>query len=240
VRQILDRVTITGADDSIQPQDIIALTKEFPFVEWGILLSKHSEGKPRFPTYEWLCELLKSLYEHTQISGHICGRWVRDICKGDWTIAEDRSPIINYFRRFQLNFRPYLHKIKDVEAFIAGFQAVPKCEQFIFQLNDINNELLRTVKDNGVNAAPFFDLSGGIGVLPESWPKQLQGLYCGYAGGLSPDNLTEQLELISSSVEAGPIWIDVESHVRTDERFDLDKVVKFIKLAEPWVVSQKK
>ena len=34
-------VTITGADDSIQPSQLLDLQKEFPFVEWGILLSRN-------------------------------------------------------------------------------------------------------------------------------------------------------------------------------------------------------
>ena len=32
---ILDRVTITGADDSVRPTDLLELSREFPFVEWG-------------------------------------------------------------------------------------------------------------------------------------------------------------------------------------------------------------
>ena len=51
---ILDRVTITGADDSIKATDLIPLSKRFPFVEWGILLSKNNEGSFRFPTRDWI------------------------------------------------------------------------------------------------------------------------------------------------------------------------------------------
>ena len=86
-------------------------------------------------------------------------------------------------------------------------------------------------------AVPLFDLSGGAGILPESWPKA-KGEYCGYAGGLSPENLEEQLEKIKCVVdEDQKIWIDVETHVRSsdDKQFDLDKVRKFLEISKRYV-----
>lgn len=32
-------ITMTGADDSIRPQDLLPISEKFPRVEWGILLS---------------------------------------------------------------------------------------------------------------------------------------------------------------------------------------------------------
>jgi hypothetical protein len=46
----LKQVTITGADDSINYHKLFDISHQFPFVEWEILLSKNSEGYPRFPT----------------------------------------------------------------------------------------------------------------------------------------------------------------------------------------------
>ena len=36
---ILDRVTITGADDSIHVEQLAELSQAYPYVEWGILVS---------------------------------------------------------------------------------------------------------------------------------------------------------------------------------------------------------
>ena len=36
----LTRVTITGADDSVEPRALAELSEAFPFVEWGLLMSK--------------------------------------------------------------------------------------------------------------------------------------------------------------------------------------------------------
>lgn len=45
----------------------------------------------------------------------------------------------------------------------------------------------------------------------------------GYAGGLGPENINEQLYRISS-VAKGPIWIDMETRVRSQYDLDFDKV----------------
>ncbi len=46
----------------------------------------------------------------------------------------------------------------------------------------------------------------------------------GYAGGLKPSNIAQQLPLIAAAAGDGPYWIDMESGVRdADDRFDLGK-----------------
>jgi hypothetical protein len=69
-------------------------------------------------------------------------------------------------------------------------------------------------------------------VLAKEWPKPLEDVLCGYAGGLGPDNIEAQLELISKAVGNREIWVDMETHVRSndDQRFDLDKVEKVLEI----------
>lgn len=83
---------------------------------------------------------------------------------------------------------------------------------------------------------PLFDVSGGIGVVPESWPKPFKDVYCGYAGGLGPTTIVEQLKRIEQVVGDCEIWIDMETRIRSenDAVFDLGKVVECIELALPW------
>ena len=122
----------------------------------------------------------------------------------------------------------------DKEAFLAG--AFPKNAQIIFQLDDVNNSLQDIAKKGGIDAVGLFDLSGGDGILPTQWPQSNQ--YIGYAGGLSPDNLLQQLYAIET-VCGSEIWIDAETHVRSnnDQLFDLDLVDKFLSIAEPYVIT---
>jgi hypothetical protein len=239
MKQFINKVTITGADDSIDPQDLVVLSREFPFVEWGILLSKSSVGKKRFPSYNWIENLHKVWGKDAlSLSGHICGSWVRDVCDGKWSILNELSNA-HMFSRFQLNFHALVHKL-NVQDFIIGFKDNRlDSKQFIFQLDDVNNKILDIARENGIDAVALFDTSGGVGVLPESWPVA-RDFYCGYAGGLSPENLTPQLEMISEVAGNGPIWIDVETKIRSndDYLFDLVKVRKFLELSAPWILSK--
>jgi len=225
----INRVTLTGADDSIAPESLISLSEKYSLIEWGILLSSTSFGNNRFPSEAWLNQLkiVKQNNPGMKLSGHICGAWVREICKGDWSqMKEVLGDIFEIFDRFQLNFHAYLHKI-DREPFLKGFGR----KQYIFQLDDVNNGILDIAKEAGIDAVPLFDTSGGIGRLPESWPAQ--NGYSGYAGGLSVENLTEQLEKISKVADS-EIWIDAETRVRSnnDQLFDLIKVEEFVKIAQ--------
>jgi len=238
-RKILNRVTLTGADDSISAEELLPLAERFPFSEWGILLSKSQQGGNRFPSKEWLLNLLPHA-PHLQLSGHICGRWVRDICEGNWSINEDIPGILGVFKRIQLNFHSQVHRLNK-EQFARGIKVlIAKGEldhQIIFQLDDVNNDILDFAVSQGINAVGLFDRSGGDGILPESWPTSKYS-YVGYAGGLSPDNLDEQLHLIEKQVPDGrAVWIDVETKVRSedDKLFDLNKCLRFLEVSEPWV-----
>ena len=237
----VDRVTLTGADDSTNPAELFRISEKYPFVEWGILLSDRVEGNNRFPSLSWVHDFVGLYEEHMDvgnkinISGHICGKWVREICKGNWdNFSNHHADLEQYLQRVQLNFHAYLHKV-DEEPFIEGLKEMGY-GQVIFQLDDINNSILDVAQSRGINAAPLFDLSGGTGVLPKKWPEA-RDCYCGYAGGLSPANLSQQLDIISESVGDRTIWIDAETHVRSldDRVFDLNKVERFLEIAEAYV-----
>ena len=240
---IIDKVTITGADNSVDPQDLAAISTQFPHVEWAILLSKSNFGTERFPDKKWLASMKEvwSANPFMRMSGHICGQWVRDICAGNWSIFEQLD--LDMFERLQLNFHGLQHDTTGMkEGCIAVLDKIQ--QQIIFQIDEINYPAMQAGIDAGLSVAALFDMSHGEGVLPESWPsiRMLQehvrsnrSIYCGYAGGLSPENLQQQLPLIEQAVGSQTIWIDVETKVRTDSNFDLTKVVSFLEHASPWV-----
>jgi len=231
----LTRVTITGADGSINPDDLFPIAQQYPFVEWGILLSQNSEGAPRFPSFEWQKRLaMLNSESRLTLSGHLCGRWVRDLVDGVSTYFEARAGVSTMFDRFQLNFHASRHHIS-----LTGVEALRqhlRSRQVILQYDGENNGHAERLRLQGIDAVPLFDLSGGAGVLPGSWPAAIPP-YSGYAGGLSPDNLEEQLQFIDQVCGDVPIWIDVETHVRSnfDQLFDLEKVKRFLSIAARWV-----
>jgi hypothetical protein len=239
-RRMLDRVTVTGADGSVDPGDLVAIAEDFPFVEFGILLSKKHKGGLRFPSMEWLKDLdsICSSGADLALSGHICGYWVRNICLGGSEFFGELDPAWKMFDRFQLNFHAEPHKVN-----LAGLKKMLSDNlgterQVILQHDGVNNFFFSALSNSSeIDAVPLFDLSGGAGRVPGSWPKAIPGVYCGYAGGLSPDNLEEQLEMISAVIGPETIWIDAETHLRSkdDAIFDLAKVRRFLEIAEKWI-----
>lgn len=246
---ILDRVTITGADDSIDPDELIPLARDFPFVEWGILFSGARLGIPRYPSRSWIAALAKIVWQvPMQLSAHLCGAWVRDfVLKATFTWKEEYKVYEMLFDRVQLNFHGQFHqKTTGFDTFLLDHS--PRAEnqglraqagkRFIFQCDGPNDKTVEEIQPWLTESVfPLFDGSGGTGKAPKVWPKAWPGVYCGYAGGLGPDILTTQLKLIEEAAGPERIWIDMESGVRSedDRKFDVAKVRAVLEKAAPWV-----
>lgn len=231
----LDRVTITGADDSIKPSSLAVLSARYPFVEWGILESATQTGHPRFPTLAWLEELWRVRQDNPrmQLSLHLCGRWLRGLLQG--AKPPMRPQLLDMFQRVQLNFHAENQTIgKGFEEALAALGA----EEIIFQIDgNMGQEIIAHVEGNGPQSfrcVPLFDLSHGAGTVPNDWPKPFDAdTYHGYAGGLGPDNLQHQIPLIAKAAGDARFWIDMETKVRSaaDRNFDLAKVERCLQIA---------
>lgn len=219
---IIQRVTLTGADDSVDPKALIDLSAEFPFVEWGILVSESSEGSNRFPTRKWIDSLVDLCGGRINLSSHICGRWVRHILVGNCEWPKMPSCVM-VSERIQLNTHAQHHHSR-AEAF--GELKKLQGRQFIFQWDGVNDHNAIAAKNHGVDAVALFDKSGGAGVLPETWPRPRADVKCGFAGGLGPDNIAAQIERISKVCPHDyATWIDMERKIRSDDdkKFDLTR-----------------
>jgi hypothetical protein len=228
-------VTITGADNSIEPLELVYLSKKYPFVEWGILLSESKTGDTRFPTHDWLRRLVEVQREHNlNLSAHVCQKWCRDVFnENKMTIATALPDIWPIFQRIQLNFSPYDVGLVFVDNVLKQYPE----KQFIFQVGKKNRDsLFSHAVHSGANIACLFDRSGGKGVVPSSWPKVREDVLCGYAGGLGPETLAEEIEKISQVVGDKEIWIDMESQIRSKDLatgqdfFDLVKVERCLEV----------
>lgn len=231
---ILDRVTMTGADDSVDPDQLVQISKCFPFVEWGVLFSGKKQGGPRYPSSTWQNELWKAASQGLQLSAHLCGRWVRDlVLKATPSWWTEHGDFTKAFARVQLNFHGEYHKA--ALGFVQTLREHP--HDYIFQHDGVNDGLISsfTRKDH-LKVFPLFDRSGGAGLSPKEWPRPIWH-YSGYAGGLGPDNLREELDRILQVARGHRIWIDMETKIRSndDKMFDLDKVVRCLELVAPLV-----
>jgi hypothetical protein len=223
----LNKVTITGADDSTGILQLVELSEEFPFVEWGILVSRRQEGSYRFPSREWM-DRLAAVSGRLQLSMHICGAWVRQMFVGelDWT---DLPVLLQNCQRIQINTHAERHA--STVALLPQLDT-HKDKQIIFQWDGVNDHLTYVALAHGLNVAALFDTSGGAGILPKEWPAQTGKFPCGYAGGLGPGNVVENIRKIESLCSA-PYWIDMERRVRThdDSALNMDSVKEVLRLA---------
>jgi len=228
-------VTITGADDSIRVNDLFDLANDFPFFEPAILVSATNFGKPRYPSRNWLYELLakKRSCGYPRLAMHLCGKYARLLADGDRQAFSDLWWAMDYFERIQINTHNIpTDKAVNIVELLLGYG-----KEFIFQYDEVNHALLEMCASYSINATCLFDGSGGRGLLPTIWPKPLDGIECGYAGGLGPHNLRAQIEMIEATVGDTPVWLDMETHVRSNDnkQFDLDKVRQCLQIASEYI-----
>lgn len=240
----LSKVTVTGADDSVTPESLGAISQIYPFVEWGILVSSngHPHSRPRFPSAKWIAELM-DMHERgdLNLSVHLCGAWVRAACRGvwEWSVQEGWSigRLLAMAQRVQLNFHSYKHRVV-MPAFAEKLSSMSSNE-FILQCDGVNDGLIREVHDAARNTAVLHDRSGGAGVVPKEWPKLIKGAANGYAGGLSAENVADELREIEDVVGDETIWIDAETHLRSENNRQLSPLLvdEYLEAAKPWVAS---
>jgi len=220
---ILKKVTFTGVDKWTNLKHMIELWNKNQYVEWGFLYSEKSMGvEKRYPTKK---EILSYFGDNMNKSLHLCGSVVRDILENG-NINYDVSYLISMVNRVQLNFNLNRTKLNMIKFFnvINDYD-----KTFILQVND-NNKLFIDSIVPFIDKDKFhylFDASGGIGIEFNEVPKPIEGKICGWAGGLNPENLESKLIQLEKELPKDlPIWIDMETGVRTDDYFDLSKVEK--------------
>lgn len=232
----LSCVTITGADDSVYIQNLLDLSRDFPFVEWGILFHPEKQGSARYPSQRWV----RSLMSHSglNLSAHLCGSYSRDMLfKNSMYLPEDGEKA---FRRIQLNVTPeHFHKA-DFSVLANLRRNLGYSHELIFQYRGTEDdqriaEMAQFNCKESVFSA-LYDVSGGRGISPEFWSQIPPGVRYGNAGGLSPINLEAELAAMETVVGDCEIWIDIESGIRTeDNTFDPIKVRRCLEIAKEYI-----
>lgn len=232
----LQCVTITGADDGNDPAELVKLANDYPFVEWGILVG--SETRYRFPSYQWIRRFIDAGEGELHLSLHICGGFLRQIARGEPSLSS-MSALLKHFKRCQLNWHAVEQKPGTGPNVVDAFNRMPWSPQIIYQLDGVNSDLRHFAINAGLKCSGLFDASHGAGVSPGEWPQRLEDFYCGYAGGLGPDNVAEELPRIAEAAGGYEHWIDMETKVCTDNGngLDLDAVEKVLRKCEVAAVS---
>lgn len=209
-------VTLTGADDSVSPENLVQLSNKYPFVEWGILIGSRN-GVPRFPSLEWI-EKLAKIDTKINLSLHVCGSYLDEILNN----CELLFPV-NIFSRIQLNF----HGISIPKK--SSLNILKICElhtnkTFIVQLDGINDWVLSLLLNNNISATGLYDYSHGAGIRPRSWIENswsFNDIQCiGYAGGIGPESVITDTKNIEKCAK-GKFWIDMETKLRSINNGDI-------------------
>lgn len=231
----LELVSLTGADDHVAPEALAALSVQYPFVEWAILYFPEKDGTPRNPSAPWREKFLALDLTYTAV--HLCGTRVFQALL-DPELAHSVISDLSRYRRIQLNINARRPEFTDEEVLAiyrtlhgAGLRLILQhhagservIEQFLYELDE---EGMKRVDI-------LFDASKGTGQRPDTWPAPHRfNLFCGYAGGLGPDVLEAELPKIKAAVAQSrrdlPYWIDMESGIRTDNVFDLEKAERVL------------
>jgi hypothetical protein len=239
-------VTVTGADVQTSVDDLASISAEYPFVEWGVLLTAKS-GRPMFPSPAWVDRLRGVAGEGMRLSAHVCSTWAKAVCAGHWP-AKLR---VEGFGRVQLNIGRHLHAVESAEHLA---RCLLPNHEFILQVGKSRERgvsLARELQQLGVVISVLFDQSGGKGVTPKNWPAIPDELRCpfGFAGGLGPHNLALELRRLAELVGEREIWVDIQTHARSLVQsdsvvkldrpvvmLDLEKVRTCLELCRPYIL----
>lgn len=240
----IDCITLTGADDSVDPVELAKISAKFRHVEWGILFSNSNCGTGRYPSREWRREFYKVAPDVAR-AAHICGTTLLEEFAGGGHggLREE----LGEFQRIQLNFNAKRLHPSVLHGLVEQWESEAWCDRdgvgqtFITQHNDANAGVHKLFSNHRhiphFNHAILFDASGGAGLSPASWPRPLPHMRCGYAGGLGPENIAAEMAQIVQAVASrhslpqhAHTWLDMESKLRTNDKFDLDKVREVIEI----------
>lgn len=222
---MLDKVTFTGIDNKTDFKDLVSLKKDYPFVEYGMLVSERNTNKDTDNRYPSLMILDRFETGLLDLSLHICGKLARDVIKyGNWGHVYDMmGSYMEFFQRIQLNVAG-MNKISKELMF-------PVDKDILIQFTSEQPYLYELYKDPP-HVCGFQDASGGKGIVGTEWMKT-DDSYFGYAGGIHSENVLEILKEIES-INKNMFWIDMESSVRTEEIFDITKCRKICELIDSY------
>lgn len=224
----INKVTITGADDKTDIKELIRLTELYPFVEWGILFSSGREGTQRYPSHEWIKQIVET---DLPLSAHFCGWWAKQVLEeGNYSLIEQAEG----FSRIQLNYNFGRSRGWKLQDLIEWSENSPK--NIILQLNKSNAPILSDLEvPEAINF--LYDASGGRGTVIGQIEPPMTGSYTGYAGGLNVENVEHICNCISESDDGlnSEVWIDLESGARTNDEFDLEKVEEILRISSKFI-----
>lgn len=205
---------------------------------------------PDTDRYKWVKALVDSLYISKQeynLAIHVNNDWCDDICNG--VIPRALEPLFNASSYYK--FRPLVQRIQlnmpkhTAENFNAQkLKSVINSyndKEFIIQYKPTTIAAVDALHKSGAKFSLLFDESGGTGRDANTWraPVYPGQHNMGYSGGISPENVADNLTKISRVAGAQDIWIDAEGKLKRDDKFDIARAAAYIRNAISWDEKQR-
>lgn len=227
----LCHITFTGIDARTDFRALHEIQREFPIAEFGVLVSNNwkENGNRFFDPKLISCLRKRQNEERLNLALHICGSAAHDAANGHWDKVNEQLTLfkLGLFQRIQLNIAG--HKNNPVTV-------CPPCysnQEVIIQQKSMDDMqiYLDSKRIHPTLFSTLLDASGGRGI---DTPIRVFGHpnhKVGYAGGFNPDNVADKLSYLLEN-DPYDFWIDMETGVRTDDWFDLNKVVKVLQICK--------
>ena len=215
------RLTFTGIDEWTDLDDLsaIASTTAGTQIEWAVLAGSPTGtgSNPRFPGLSRIHRLRRLGQEQGIATAiHLCGRLARRVNAGN---GETLAELVDGFDRIQVNAASYDYR------------------RLIQFRTAIDTPVIVQDRSNFAETPPaarleyLLDPSGGRGIESiHAWVRPWPGTQYGFAGGVGPENIRLAIDKLNE-LGAPNAWIDMETGVRSGNRFDLEKVRAVIAFA---------
>lgn len=232
---MITQVTFTGIDARTDIGRLVDIQNRHPYVEFGLLVAKSRQGKEnRYPDLNILHDLKQV---RLNLACHVCGSLARNIIHN--------GTRENFWRNSFLDLDDFLdgnlYLFNRVQMNISGMKDFPEevflnvpltVRELIIQQSPSAPETFYRIHSNA-NMSILYDGSGGQGIETTFKLKRILAK-TGYAGGLKPENIAEKVRpLLGRKLH----WIDMESGIRTDDWFDLDKVEAVLEICKPFITK---
>lgn len=224
----LKLISFVGIDEKTILEDILKMESVVPY-EFGVLFSdsKSLTNHIRYPNYKFCKEFLEwGIKNNVQTSLHLCGTVIERFLNKE----KDVLDLCADAGRIQLNLN--IKEYPDHEDLSSRIWSVQKFTGYsiILQQNKTKEKFMQVfLKQNTFPISLLHDGSGGFGrEITQTVPPDDRH-FTGYAGGIKPENVSKIVGLIeNNNPNNRPYYIDMESGVRVDNVFSIEKCKEVI------------